>query len=342
MSRRDITLEDKYLKYVITSDGLNKSFIDKVTGKNYIDSAVSNSFMEVVKGSRRYPSSSVEFNGKEVTVFFEPVKITATLRVKLLEDYVTFELSSINDVNVDEVTLVNLSLTIKENVGRLLNIGWNEEFAACVLALNLQVRSYGGSDYYASLMAKCYPRYGIIGSKIAIIGVPSSMIKKTIRNVQLNEGLPSPTLAGVWDKESPEVKKSYLFVDLSEQNVDEVIRYAKEGGFSYILDLCSTESLGHYPINRKNYPNGLNGVKKVVKKIHVAGLKAGLHFLTTRISKNDPYVTPIPDKRLAKDGSFILANMIDEKSTFIPTREPQKKPLQNQEFIISGEEQTFI
>lgn len=66
-------------------------------------------------------------------------------------------------------------------------------------------------------------------------------------------------------------------------------------------------------------------MKKVVKKIHAAGLKAGLHFLTTCISKSDPYVTPIPDKRLAKDGSFILANMIDEKSTFIPTREPPKE-----------------
>jgi len=321
---RDITLENKYLKYVITSDGFNKSFIDKLTGKNYIAHDLPNFFMSIVKDGERYLSSLVEFDGEKMTVFFEPSGITISLNVRMLEDYMTFEVSSISDEDLDEVTLANLNLSIRENIGRLLNIGWNDEFAACVLALNLQTRSYGRSDEYASLAAKCYSRYGLKGSKIAVIGVPSGIIKKTIRKVQLNEGLPSPTLASVWDKESLEVKKSYLFLTLSEENVDEAIKYAKEGGFGYILDMWPTQSLGHYLLNRKNYPHGLYGMKRVVKKIHEAGLKAGLHFMTTCISKDDPYVTPVPDRRLAKDGCFILADRIDEKSTFIPTEKPPR------------------
>ena len=337
MTDRDVILENKYVKYIISSDGYNKSFVDKASNQDYIDKATSAPFMCLTKDGTRYPSSKVEFDGKEMIVSFDPLKAKAKLKVEILEDYMTFELLSTGEVFPDEVTLTNLNLTISENIGRILNIGSDGKFAACVLALNLQTRSYGASDSKAILMAKCYPRYGIIGSKVAVIGVPSSMVKKTIRNVQLNEGLPSPTLAGAWDKDSPEVKKSYLFVTLSENNVDEAIKYAKEGGFSYILDIWATQNYGHYTLDPRSYPHGLDGQKEIVRKIHEAGLKAGLHILTTCISKNDPYVAPVPDKRLAKDGSFVLADGIDETSTFVPTEEPPKDvPLEEEKTYYVG------
>jgi hypothetical protein len=318
----DIVLENKHLKYVIASDGRNKSFINTINGKDYIEEI--SPFMEVVKDGSRYPSSAVNMKGDELAISFDPLKIRIILKMRLLDDYLTFELLSTGDVVPDEITMVNLHLSFHDNIGRILNVGYDVEFAACVLALNLQTRSYGASDSRASLMAKCYPRYGVVGSKVAIVSAHPDAIKGIIREVQLNEGLPSPTLGGAWDKESQEVKKSYLFVTLSEQNVDDAIRYAKEGGFSYILDIWATQNYGHYTLDPRSYPNGLDGQKEIVRKIHTAGLKAGLHTLTTCISKADPYATPIPDKRLAKDGSFSLADDLDETSAVVPTEEPPK------------------
>ncbi len=335
----DVVLENRYLRYVIDSKGFNKSFTDKATGREYLDIEVPNPFMTVVKDGRSHNSSRVELEGDELRVSFDGVDVHCSLKVKLYEDYITFKLSSISDQDIDELTLSRINLTIDENVGRLLNIGWNDEFAACILALNLQVRSYGASDDRAILIAKCYPKYGLLNSRIAIIGVPVSIVRETIRRVQLNEGLPSPTLSGVWDKVSPEVKKSYLFIDVTEQNVDEVIEYAKRGGFGYIMmyNFTWSTSCGSYPIHPKNYPNGLDGMRRVVEKIHKAGLKAGLHFLTTCISKDDPYATPTPDKRLLKDASFTLAEAIDPESTFIPTVEPPRGvPTKPKPYYVGG------
>ncbi|MEM3792203.1 MAG: hypothetical protein QXH47_02655 [Candidatus Bathyarchaeia archaeon] len=335
----EIVLENKYLKWVIDKKGFSKLFLDKTSGQNYLDFTLQNPFTELVKNGRGYWPSSIELNNDELKIIFDEIKIECCLKIRIEEDYIVFEPHSINDQNVEEFTLCKIPLTIKENIGRLLNIGYNDIFAACILALNLQVRSYGASDEKAILVAKCYPRYGLLKSKIAIVGVPFNKIKETIRRIQLREGLPSPTLAGVWDKASPEVKKSYLFIDVTEQNVDEVIEYAKKGGFSYVMmyDSSWSTSCGSYPINLRNYPNGLESLKKVVKKMHDAGLKVGLHFLTTCISKNDPYVTPVPDKRLLKNARFTLADTIDENSSFIPTSGPPKDvPIKPQLYYAGG------
>lgn len=324
---------------MIDEKGFSKLFIDKMTGRNYLDVGAFNPFMEIVKNGKSYNPSLVKMEKGELKILFDYVKIECSLKVEVFEEYIVFELSSISDQNIDELTICRIPLNIKENVGRLLNIGWNDEFAISILALNLQARSYGASDEKAILVAKCYPRYGLLGTRVAIVGVPSNIVKETIRRIQLREGLPSPTLAEIWDKISPEVKKSYLFIDVTEQNVDEVIEYAKKGGFSYVMmyDSSWSTSCGSYPINLKNYPSGLEGIKRVVKKMHDAGLKVGLHFLTTCITKNDPYATPTPDKRLLKDGSFTLVYTIDESSTFIPTAEPPKGvPTKPQPYYVGG------
>jgi hypothetical protein len=107
--------------------------------------------------------------------------------------------------------------------------------------------------------------------------------------------------------------------DLTEANADQTIRCAKLGGFEYIMTYDSTwsASLGSYPINTKNFPGGEVSLKSTVDKCHAAGLKVGLHFLTSFVGKNDPLVRPRPDPRLLKDDQATLATDIDEKATEI-------------------------
>ena len=36
---------------------------------------------------------------------------------------------------------------------------------------------------------------------------------------------------------------------------------------------------GHYAINRDRFPDGLDGLKRTVRRFHDAGFRVGLHFL---------------------------------------------------------------
>lgn len=69
-------------------------------------------------------------------------------------------------------------------------------------------------------------------------------------------------------------------------------------------------SAGHFTWN-KAYPNGVADLKRVTDAIRNAGLKVGLHIHYSKASRNDPYVTPVPDDRLHQVRHFTLSKDID-------------------------------
>ena len=70
-----------------------------------------------------------------------------------------------------------------------------------------------------------------------------------------------------------------------------------------------------------SYPHGMAGLKQVTDKLHAAGFKVGMHTLTGCIQVDDPWVTPVPDKRLAKDARFTFACAMTADDTVIETLE---------------------
>lgn len=186
-----------------------------------------------------------------------------------------------------------------------------------------------------------YDDSGIIGSKIALFGCPVEQTLETVGKIEVAENLPHPTIDGVWGKESKSASAAYLIYDFSEQTIDEAIAYTKKAGLRYLYHSDPFKNWGHFDLNEDAFPNGWDGLKMCVEKAKKEGIMVGVHTLSNFITTNDPYVTPVPDKRLAKVGMSVLTQNIDAKQTEIEVEIPDffnQYENNNLHTVIIGEE----
>ena len=96
---------------------------------------------------------------------------------------------------------------------------------------------------------------------------------------------------------------------------------ARRGGFHTILiDQGSwCRSTGHFEVNQANFPDGLEGLVRTVRRFKDAGFRVGFHFLAASIYPPDAYLTPVPDPRLVKGATAKLAADVDPQADFIST-----------------------
>ncbi len=316
---KKIVLQNEYVTYIIGADGKNLSFLDKRSGKEYCAQKGQRAFVTLKKGDTWYEPTTCTFSGGKITVQFEKADITAVLKAACKKHYFVFEVESVSGPEVDEIVLSNLAVTSCKYVSEMSGVATDDDFAACVRALNLQVNgNVGGRP--AVLSSSCYRKYGLVGAKVALVGCPTAEIRTVLKEVIRNEGLPYSPLGGPWALDAEENRGSYMFASPTEGNVDAWIALAKKAGLTHLLCGGWISSAGHYE-PPKRYPRGLDSVKAIVDKIHAAGLKAGLHTATGLIAPRDSWVTPVPDKRLATDATFTLAASVDERETKVLTVE---------------------
>jgi hypothetical protein len=312
-------------RLVIGSDGTANSLIDKQNGKEQLRPERL-SFSAVRKSGQLFPASAIEKQGALFHVTFGTSGASADYRINASADYLVVELTQVQGNGVEEIRLMQLS-TSPANAGGLLGVRWNDEFSICLMGLSQQVDSRITGPVVS---ASVYPEFSMQGQRVALIAVPTPRFLDVVQKVEHDFQLPSPTIGGTWAKLSTDARTSYLFTDLTEANADETIRYAKMGGFRYILIYSGTwsTSLGSYPINLKNFPHGEAGLKSVIDKCHAAGLKVGMHMMTSLVGKNDPLVTPKPDPGLLKDGETTLGTDVNEKQTELQATSALGSPVQ--------------
>ena len=163
---------------------------------------------------------------------------------------------------------------------------------------------------------------GVIGSKLAIFGVASSSVLNTISNIELKENLPHPMLDGVWGKQARNASESYLIMNFGENNLQEAIDLTKQAGLRYLYHEGPFETWGHFKLNSKEFPDDWKSLKTCVDKAATQNVRIGLHTLSNFITTNDAYVTPVPDKRLAKVGYSQLTETIDATAKEIEIKDP--------------------
>jgi len=277
---------------------------------------------------RQHKASDVSREGHLLHVSFSATDITATIKVREMPEWLVFELVHLaEEKDVERMTFLQVPVWMPpdDRVFRTsMGCIGTQRFTICCQALNNRTElRLLPRPADVVLMGRCHQRFGIKGARVALFGAPSERVLEVMETLELAENLPHPTLDGTWARLAPESRKSYLFIDMTERNADEIIRIAKELSLGSILIYAGTwsKTLGTYEINPQNYPHGTDGLKMVAKKADAAGLKVGIHCLTGLISKADPLATPIPDPRLAKDGKLTLAADINEKQKLIPTVE---------------------
>jgi len=311
-------LENEYAVYEIGANGENIRLVDKRTGADYCAQQPRSAFARVKKAGRHYNSSAVSFHDGTFTVRFGESSATAVIKAAAENHYFVLEVLSVSGEHVEELVFANLSLTLKGSQ--------KEPFACCALALNLKTNVSELPGASNGLRATCYPRFGFASAKVALIACPQSELRRVMQEVVSAAGeLPHSPIGGPRAL-GPDINKgSYLFNfgNLSEQTVDGWSKLAQTLGFNQI-DFHGGGSFrfGDCRPNPDTYPRGFASLKAVIDRLHAAGIKAGLHTYAFFIDKSCPWVTPVPDPRLAKDAAFTLAAPLTAEDTTVPVVEP--------------------
>ena len=157
----------------------------------------------------------------------------------------------------------------------------------------------------------------VTGSAIALFGCKPSSVLDHIGSIEVAEGLPHPEIDGVWIKKSKETGRAYVISPFSEDNLDQTIDYVHKAGLRSLYHEGPFKTWGNFKLDKEFFPNGREGLKNAVSKAKQEGLYMGVHTLTNFITPNDPFVTPVPDKRLVKLGTTNLSNSISNTDTEI-------------------------
>jgi len=303
-----IVFENDAVRFVLGADGRAAGLIVKPAGKELLRTPAGR-FAYVRKAGKAYPATAAARREGGLRVTFGDSGVTADVAVEVRPRYLVFGLEALHGEGVEEVCLAQVTPAVTERRGGWLNVQWDDAFAVCLVGLSDTVCTGG-------MRALVYPEFGMVGRKAALVAAPTPHLMEIIRQVEVDQGLPSPTIGGRWAKRSPDVRRGYFFVDLTEATADEVIRYARLGEFAYVMTYSGTwsTSLGSYPIRQSSFPRGEASLKATIDKCHAAGLKVGMHMLTSFVAKHDPLVRPKPDGRLLKDAEATLAADVDARA----------------------------
>ena len=294
-------------------------------------------------------SLTTKKEGKEIKLTF--TKASVIIQVKEKADYLTMEVTSVSNNDIELLSWGPIFIVKKEHVASSLGVTYDNDYAVGILSLNLKTgggveikrrerfgnaatRSKGGTQLQAytrdrtrsrtvdtlfspSVSAATIPGETVTGSKIALYGVPANSLVDLIGKIEIAEGLPHPTHDNKWLKQSPYATSSKLIFNFSEKNIDNCLDIAEASGISCVYHDGIFQSWGTFKPKKHLFPNGMKGVKQCVEKAKARGLSLGTHSLTNFIHPFDPLVTPIPHKDLHLAGMTQLKVGISDDDTTI-------------------------
>ena len=314
---RVATVENPLTKLEIDGRGQAIALIEKRSGRNLLAQVAPLATVQV-QGKVFPPTACSWADGKLRFEFASGAR--AVIGCFSRPKYLAFTVIEVEGDGVESLAFLALTVPAGKHTSSTSGAVVEDAWGVCLRALNLQTQvSVGGGP--CTLRASCMREYGLSGSKAGLVVAAADQLRPALQEMARGEGVPQSSLGGPWALDAEAPRGSYVFAHPSEREVERWIDLAQRAGFTHLHYDGWYRSLGHYEPNPALFPNGLEGMKNMVRKVHAAGLKAGLHTLTGCIQPHDPWVSPVPDKRLAADASYTLAADVDEKSDMIVTLE---------------------
>jgi hypothetical protein len=310
------TLQTEHVQWTIGVNGRSLGWVDLGDQQDYCPPSHP-PVATVKKAGKYHAATAAELKDGLLELHFGEAGVQAVLRATAQPRYLLMEVVSLAGEGVEELVFVDLPLTLKGQPG--------EPLAACALALNLKTKVNELPQPSSQLRAACYPRFGFAGAQVALIGCPPDKLREVMQEVvSAAADLPKSPLGGPWALGQPINQGSYLFnfADMSEDRVEDWIKLAKRLGMTQIDFHGGTSfRFGDCRPNPTTYPRGFDSLKAVIDRLHAAGIAAGLHTYAFFIAKDCPWVTPVPDPRLAKDAVFTLAEPLTAEAAVVPVVE---------------------
>ncbi len=316
-----LVIENAYMRYTIASDGRNLGFVDCATGIDYLkrDPASVCAFVEC--NGKDHPATSVSLTDSHLTIRFGETGVEVVLGIESRNSYLRLVVESVTG-EVESLVFLNIPLALR---GRP-----EEPFGSCALSLNLFTRVDQLPALQTHLRAACFKRFGLTGAKVAIVGLPMDRMLPALREVLTEaDEMPHCTVAGPWARDIPFNHGSYLFNfgTLTESTVDDWIASARNLGVTQIDNHGGSSAFfrfGDFALNRQKWPEGWDTYRRIVQRLHDAGISSIFHTYAFFIDKQSKYVTPVPDKRLDAFRTLTLAGPLDVNATQIEVNESTK------------------
>jgi hypothetical protein len=361
ISAQPIILKSEGLNLTLSAKGQLIALANPASQNNYLAIGEKAPLLQVRIGNDWYEPTGATFKSGMITLLYRPVNVTAQLKVIQKKTHITFELIKFTVNNkINAVIWGPYPTVINKTIGEVIGVVRDGEYAIGIQTLNPKTvggvlsnaeganeargstaiaQAYGSSLQAFSLdrskerkitvwgrpemPVKAISNETTIGSKIALFGCEESKALTRIGEIEIAEGLPHALIDGVWFKQSSETGRAYLISDFDEQTVDEMLNYTQQAGLVSLYHEAPFQSWGHFILDSVAFPNGMAGMKTCVEKASTKGIRIGVHTLSTFINTNDPYVTPLPDKRLSVTGSSVLTDNVSATATEIPVASNQ-------------------
>lgn len=291
--------------------------LDRSSLTNYLATEMP-ALVSVRAAGMDYPATTFSREGDHFTFDLADAGTRVVLRITAEARHFLIEVVDVQGTEIEALTFLDLPLALHGVTG--------EPFAVCALALNLLTNVPEIPGPMVRPRATCAARIGFVGAKVALIACPPSEMRAIMQEVvAAAPDLPQSALGGPWAADAPINRGSYLFnmTGLTEETVDDWIALAKCIGFTQI-DFHGGQSFrfGDCEPNPALYPDGRQSLKRVIDRLHDAGLVAGLHTYAFFMDKACPWVTPVPDHRLGSDAIFSLSAPVPAAATTVPVDEP--------------------
>ena len=311
----DAVLETDTFRYVIAEDGTNVSFFDKTGNTEYLRKEPASACAYVTAGGTEFPATGAELEGGTLCLTFGGASARAELRVTPRPGAVVLEIASAEGA-FDGIVFANVPLELEAKP--------YEPFAACALALTPFTHVHQLPALHNAYWAEAAARFGTVGAKAALVGVPQSEILPAIRRVMTDEAadIPASDKGGAWALSSPDGYGSYMmnFGTLTEETADSWIESCRRLGFNQI----DNHGGGFFSFGSldSRQPGGWDAFKRVIDRCHEAGIQVILHTYTCYIGRDDRYVTPVPHPDLDTRRDWTLAGPVGAESDEITVNEP--------------------